>query len=96
MSSIQVNRKSRIEEGTFDFDGCCAFLGISASSLRAYVRCGHIRYTKLGHRYRFRREWIDAFLESQATGGTGNCIGNDTDATQTESDADRILAELAR
>lgn len=39
-------------------------LGIEVETVRAYARDGKIRASKVGRSYRFRPEWVDAFIDA--------------------------------
>jgi len=57
----------------FTPDQAAAYLGVERETIMRRARDGQIRYSKVTPRpngkVRFRREWLDEYLERRATGG---------------------------
>ncbi len=51
-----------------DIRQCAAYLGISPDSLYKYACSGFVPAFKLGNRWRFKRELIDAWMKDQSNG----------------------------
>lgn len=45
------------------------YLGVSPATITRMVGSGELRHVRIGHLLRFRRAWLDAWLDSRAQGG---------------------------
>jgi len=52
-----------MEEKTLDIRGAAELLGVKAATIRAWCLRRKLRYFKSGRCVRFRREWLEEFIE---------------------------------
>ena len=57
----------------FDNKTACAYLGVSPKVLARLRELGEVRATKVGAFWRYKREWLDAYLESVTIGRSEYC-----------------------
>ena len=49
--------------------GAAEYLGVCPDTITRMVSRGELRHVRIGHLLRFRRAWLDAWLDSRAQGG---------------------------
>ena len=55
--------KVEVEDPFYDVAGCAAYLNQTERWVRRQVNDGKIRYTRMGNLLRFRRSWLDEYVE---------------------------------
>jgi excisionase family DNA binding protein len=62
---VAVKNKSRpkVDDPFFDVAGSASYLGQTERWVRRQVEEGNIRYAKMGNLLRFRRSWLDTYVE---------------------------------
>jgi excisionase family DNA binding protein len=56
-----------MEEQVLDVSGAARYLGVKPSTIRAWCLRRQIRYFKSGRAVRFRRAWLEEFIERNTT-----------------------------
>ena len=72
-----------LETDWMDVDEAATYLGCSTRTIRRYATDGELRHTRIGHMLRFRRTWLDSWMDTRASGGPEPSV------------ADRLLEETA-
>lgn len=55
--------KPKVEDPFFDVAGCAEYLNQTERWVRRQVNEGKIRYTRMGNLLRFRKSWLDEYVE---------------------------------
>lgn len=58
-----------------DSKAACEYLRIGMTSLHGILNSGELRYCKVGGQLRFKRSWLDAYIEARAAGQTSHGMG---------------------
>ncbi|MEA3641873.1 MAG: helix-turn-helix domain-containing protein [Lamprobacter sp.] len=71
-------------------------LGCSPSQISELVRARRLRAAKIGRGYRFRREWLDRFLEAEADRYDAELQAADAQPVQAKRGPRRELPDLVK
>jgi len=71
-------------------------LGCSVSQISELVRSRRLRAAKIGRGYRFRRVWLDDFLEAEADRHQAELLAADARPERARRGARRALPDLGR
>jgi excisionase family DNA binding protein len=71
-------------------------LGCSVSQISELVRARRLRAARIGRGYRFRRGWLDDFLEAEADRYDAELAAADAQPAKAKRGPLRVLPELSR
>lgn len=60
---LSTKSKPKVEDPFFDVAGCAEYLNQTERWVRRQVNEGRIRYTRMGNLLRFRKSWLDEYVE---------------------------------
>ena len=52
----------KVRKGWVDLKAACDYCGLSASTIRRYIRSGQLRFSKTSGKLMFKIEWLDKWL----------------------------------
>lgn len=79
-----------------DTEKAAELLGCSASQISELVRARRLRAARIGRGYRFRRIWLDDFLELEADRHQAELLATDAMPDRAKRAPRRVLPDLER
>ena len=63
LTRIEEKIDVKVRKGWVDLKAACDYCGLSASTIRRYIRSGQLRCSKTSGKLMFKIEWLDKWME---------------------------------
>jgi excisionase family DNA binding protein len=63
LTRIEEKIDVKVRKGWVDLKAACDYCGLSASTIRRYIRSGQLRCSKPSGKLMFKIEWLDKWME---------------------------------
>ena len=63
LTRIEEKIDVKVRKGWVDLKEACDYCGLSASTIRRYIRSGQLRCSKTSGKLMFKIEWLDKWME---------------------------------